>query len=894
MSTYPDSPPRPTAQIATGVAPPHSLEAEQSVLGGILLSDRAMYGLVIEEGLKPEDFYRDRHRAIYEAMLALYRESEPIDVLTVSEHLRTMGKLEEAGGKAAIDELTGGVPGLGGIRRYAQIVREHALMRRLLSTTYEIQASVLNHAAAPRDLVEFAERAMLEVAHDDRQKDFRSIDEILDDELKKMEKLSREGTSLTGTPSGFRDLDEITGGFQPGNLIVIAARPSMGKCQGGSTLVYDWATGARKRLDDVVKLHESGEEVWVAALGPDLRLRPARVSATFRNGVRPLFRVTTRLGRRTELTANHPLLTLDGWKRVDELGVGARIGVPRRLPRQYQQQVMPDHEIVLLAGLIADGCIIAGTPSFAHAPGSAVGHEMQVASEAIGARWHAAPKSSTNPNLSAYISGVGSGGNLVTELCRRHGVWGKRSDDKFVPEAIFGLGDRDIARFLGILFACDGHVYATDRLRQVGYSTISERLARDVQHLLLRLGIVSCIRTLKRTVYEGTEKVAREVRITGQEGIERFCNLVDVCGKAPQAARAISGVRASKAGSTNVDTLPVAIWDRVLAVKGDRPWSEVSHASGHPPNHNWHVRARGLSRPQLQKIADWSADEELHQLATSDVWWDEIVSIEPAGEEETYDLTVPVHHNFVADDLIVHNSALVTNIAENAAIDHGMPVALFSLEMSETELAQRFVASQGRIKGDELRKGRVPDGKWPKILQASAKLAAAPLFVDDSSDVGIIEIRAKARRLHQQQPLGLIIIDYLQLMRPDGRVESRVQQVGEMSRGLKILARELNVPVIALSQLSRAVETRGQSIDSKRPLLSDLRESGSIEQDADLVAFIFREEYYDKETERAGIADIIIAKHRNGAIGDVELTFAKEYPKFLNYTSPDRYSVGGG
>ena len=890
MSTYPESPPRPTAQIATGVAPPHSLEAEQSVLGGILLSDRAMYGLVIEEGLKPEDFYRDRHRAIYEAMLALYRESEPIDVLTVSEHLRAMGKLDEAGGKAAIDELTGGVPGLGGIRRYAQIVREHALMRRLLSTTYEIQASVLNHAAAPRDLVEFAERAMLEVAHDDRQKDFRSIDEILDDELKKMEKLSREGTSLTGTPSGFRDLDEITGGFQPGNLIVIAARPSMGKCQGGSTLIYDCATGARRRLDDVVKLHESGEEVWVAALGPDLRLRPARVSATFRNGVRPLLCVTTRLGRRTELTANHPLLTLDGWKRVDELTPGARIGVPRRLPRQRQQQVMPDHELVLMAGLIADGCIITGTPSFTYAPGSAVGHEMQVASAAIGARWHARPKSSTNQNLNAYISGAGAEGNPVTELCKRHGVWGKRSDDKFVPEAIFGLRDRDIARFLGILFACDGHIYATDRLRQVGYSTISERLARDVQHLLLRLGIVSCIRTLKRAVYEGTEKVAREVRITGQEGVERFCNLVDVCGKAPQAGRAISGARASKPASTNVDTLPVAIWDRVLAVKGDRPWSDVSHASGHPSNHNRHVRTRGLSRPQLQKIADWSADEELHQLATSDVWWDEIVSIEPAGEEETYDLTVPVHHNFVADDLIVHNSALVTNIAENAAIDHGLPVALFSLEMSETELAQRFVASQGRIKGDELRKGRVPDSKWPKILQASAKLAAAPLFVDDSSDVGIIEIRAKARRLHQQQPLGLIIIDYLQLMRPDGRVESRVQQVGEMSRGLKILARELDVPVIALSQLSRAVETRGQSIDSKRPLLSDLRESGSIEQDADLVAFIFREEYYDKETERAGIADIIIAKHRNGAIGDVELTFAKEYPKFLNYTSPDRYS----
>ena len=149
----------------------------------------------------------------------------------------------------------------------------------------------------------------------------------------------------------------------------------------------------------------------------------------------------------------------------------------------------------------------------------------------------------------------------------------------------------------------------------------------------------------------------------------------------------------------------------------------------------------------------------------------------------------------------------------------------------------------------------------------------------------MLEIRAKARRLHQQHELGLIIVDYLQLMRPDHTIESRVQQVGEMSRGLKILARELDVPVIALSQLSRAVESR----TDKRPILSDLRESGQIEQDADLVAFIYREEYYDKESEREGIADIIIAKHRNGALGDVELTFPKEYPKFLNYAG-DRYS----
>jgi replicative DNA helicase len=443
------------------LAPPHNLEAEQSVLGAILLSDRSLYALVIEEGLRADDFYRERHGTIYEAMLALYNESEPVDTLTVIDRLRQIGKLEQIGGAATVDELTGAVPAAGHARRYAQIVRENALLRRLLRASYEIQESVVSHQAAPRELVEQAEKAMLEVARDDRQQDFRAIEDVLHEELEKLHRLSIEGTSLTGTPSGFKDLDEITGGFQPGNLIIIAARPAMGK------------------------------------------------------------------------------------------------------------------------------------------------------------------------------------------------------------------------------------------------------------------------------------------------------------------------------------------------------------------------------------------------------------------------------------------SALVCNIAENAAVTHGKPVALFSLEMAEAELAQRFVASQARIKGEELRKGRVAEQRWPKILNASQVLAAAPLWVDDSSDVGMLEIRAKARRLHSQCEggLGLIIIDYLQLMRTDSRYDSRVTAVGELSRGLKILARELGVPVIALSQLSRAVETR----PDKKPQLSDLRESGNLEQDSDLVMFIYRDEYYDEESERPGEADLIIAKHRNGAVGKVTLTFQKEFPKFMNYAG-ERYT----
>src|SRR3954453_2985473 len=183
------------------------------------------------------------------------------------------------------------------------------------------------------------------------------------------------------------------------------------------------------------------------------------------------------------------------------------------------------------------------------------------------------------------------------------------------------------------------------------------------------------------------------------------------------------------------------------------------------------------------------------------------------------------------------------------------------------------------MSSDDLRKGRVRAEKWPKVLQAVEKLARAPIYGDDSSDMSVLELRAKSRRLAARHGLALARVDYLQLMRPEGRAESsRVEQIGQISRGLKILARELNVPVIAVSQLSRAVESR----NPPTPMLSDLRESGNIEQDADLVMFIYRDEYYNEESERLGEADLIIAKHRNGPIGKVVLTFQPKFPKFAS------------
>jgi replicative DNA helicase len=334
-----------------------------------------------------------------------------------------------------------------------------------------------------------------------------------------------------------------------------------------------------------------------------------------------------------------------------------------------------------------------------------------------------------------------------------------------------------------------------------------------------------------------------------------------------------------------VDTIPAEVWPQIEAAKGSRTWRELSVAAQRPSTHNWHVGTRGLSRYQLAEIAEWAGDQHLQDLAGSDLWWDRIDSIGPTGTEETYDLTVPDLHNFVADDVVVHNSAFVSNVAEHVASRQELPVAFFSLEMSEAELAHRFIASRARISSDRLRRGKVAAKDWPSVVRACNELEKAPLWIDDSSDLGLLDLRAKARRLHaSERGLGVVIVDYLQLMRPEDPRQNRVEQVGQISRGLKILARELDVPVIGLSQLSRAPEQR----PDKRPILSDLRESGNLEQDADVVAFLYRDEYYNPETEDEGVAELIMRKHRNGPIDSIRLAFLSHYPSFANLSRQEQ------
>jgi replicative DNA helicase len=262
----------------------------------------------------------------------------------------------------------------------------------------------------------------------------------------------------------------------------------------------------------------------------------------------------------------------------------------------------------------------------------------------------------------------------------------------------------------------------------------------------------------------------------------------------------------------------------------------------------------------------------------------EYVTGVPSGMKDLDKLT----SGFQKADLIIiagrpsmGKTTFALDVARHAAVDHGIPVGFFSLEMSRKHVAQRILCAQAKVDGHKMRAGYLPDSDWPRLSMAMGPLSEAPVFIDDTPALSILELRAKARRLRAQHGAGIVFVDYMQLMRAGTRFENRQQEISSISRAMKALAKELDIPVVALSQLSRAVERRGEE---HRPQLADLRESGAIEQDADLVVFVYRPEVYGKK-ESKGMAELIVGKHRNGPTGSVTLTFVHEWASFRDHTA---------
>ena len=761
--------------------PPHSLEAEQSILGSMLLERDAVARVV--EMVRPEDFYREAHRRVFEVVAELFDRGEPADLVSVTDRLRAKGVLDDVGGAAYITSLLHAVPTAANVEYYARLVVNKSMLRQMISSGTQIVGMGFREDQDVEVLVDQAEKLVFGIANRRMGQHFLPIAEVLRESFERIDRRYRDKGTVTGVPTGFAELDKLTSGLQPSDLVIVAARPSMGKCLKFDAEVVDASTGAVRTIQEMVATQRS----MLLSLGGDHRFRPTAPSLFVDDGIKPVFRVTTGGGRQVETTLTHPFLTPSGWEPLAALTQGTLIAVPRRLP-VFGHGDLPDHEVKLLAYLISGR--LPASPQIAEDFADAAAAAEAIIAGTTG--WAAAGGSA------AGIGGGAEGGAAIAGLLWRYPELGLPPAARALPACVYTLRRDKLALFLNRLLGSAAQVSEHPDGYRVQVVCSSQPLARGVQHLLLRFGAPAVRAGTTLTLGVGAAlALFRETGIFG--------------------------------------------WERL------RRW------------------ARNAQRSLLDEV---------------DVMWEEITTIEEIGAFQVYDLTVPQTHNFVANDICVHNTTFALNIAQHAALQHKIPVAIFSLETNKEQLVQRMLCSEAQVDSSRLRSGYLTDADWPRLAMAMGQLSEAPIFIDDSATISGIEMRAKARKLQAEHGLGLIIIDYLQMIQSYKRAENRTQEVSEIARSTKSLAKELDVPVIAISQLSRVVEATG----TRRPQLSHLRESGELEQVSDLVLFIYREEYYDAAKARAEdkehVAEIRVAKHRNGPVGDIEMFFHKEHGRF--------------
>jgi replicative DNA helicase len=687
--------------------PPQNLEAEQGVLGSMLLDRDAIARAL--EGLRADDFYRDAHRVIFQAMVELFERGEPVDLITVTNRLAAAGKLEDIGGATYLAALPNLVPTAANVDFYANIVLEKSMLRALINAGTHIAAMGYDGADDVAAMIDRAEKLVFGIASRRNVQDFEAIKEILKQSFEKIDRRYQEKGTITGVATGFSDFDMLTSGLQAADMVVVAARPSVGKCVSADTEIV-LEDGSIATIEEIYRRRQAR----LLTLGADRRLRLTEPCAFVDDGCKPVFRVTTGLGRSVETTACHPFLTRDGWVPLAALRAGDRIAVPRRLP-------------------------VFGNGNM------------------------------TEPELSQLAASV--------------------SDE--IPVAAFTLRRPRLASFLNRLFAATGSASADldGILVYAGYVLEGERPARQVQHLLLRFGIVAAIGRSKDPV-SNSRSAGWQVGIIDPASLQAFVSEIVTFTRVTPGERLVTEAA------------------RTVRVR-------------YPTRHAASAGTRTLSRRHpAATAATLAAEPPAVPDAEHDICWEEIVSIEPLGAKQVYDLTIPLTQNFVANDVCVHNTTLSLNIAQHAALVSKIPVAIFSLETSKEQLVQRILCSEAQVDNSKLRTGFLADEDWRKLARAMGGLSEAPIFIDDSATLSIIEMRAKARKLKAEHGLGLIVVDYMQMIQSYKRAENRTQELSEIARGIKSLAKELDVPIIAVSQLSRAVETLGQ----KRPMLSHLRE----------------------------------------------------------------------
>ncbi len=813
----------PAPPAAGGRVPPHNLEAEASVLGSLMLDRNAI--VRVADFLRPEDFYLDHHAQVFRAALNLYDRADPIDLLTLASELEKMLVLERIGGQVFLAELESRVPTAANVEYYGHLVEEAATKRKLISAGGRITALGFDDSTPAGQALDTAEGVIFNIAEGRITQDFVALKDILKTTWDQIEQIHKDQSVLSGVPSGFNDLDAKTGGFQKSDLIIIAARPGVGKtsltlniaqhasiqykipvaifslemseqqlvtrllCSEASVDSYRLRTGLLKdaewpriaqamgalseaqiyiddspsvsvmemrtkarrlksannlgliivdylqlmqgrnqenRVQEISDISRSlkslARELQIPVIAcsqlsrepekrpdhrpvladlresgcltgdtpvylPDLgvytpivelvgqsgfhvlalntntwELERCPVEKAFSTGRKPVFRLTTQLGRSVRATANHKFLTINGWRRLDELRSGDRVALPRRLIGPTAQ-TMSDDELALLGHLIGDGCTL---PRHAQ---QYTTNDLVLAETVAELATRLFP-GTINPRISrerdwyqVYLSAAGRlthrVRNPIAKWLDELGVFGLRSYEKFVPEKVFRQPRPQIARFLRHLWSTDGCIILSvggDHYANIYYASSSARLARDVQSLLLRLEINARM-TRHSQGRKGRDQY--HIELTGKADIERFVAWVGGLGASKSVQMsAISTYMDPRVANTNRDVIPSDVW-RTMAVPAMQVAGLTTRALQAELGNAYCGTAlykQNLSRERTARLATVVGSDELMSIASSDVYWDRVASIEPDGEDDVYDLTVDNLHNFIAGNIVLHNS----------------------------------------------------------------------------------------------------------------------------------------------------------------------------------------------------------------------------------------------
>ena len=927
--------------------PPQDMNAEQCVLGSMLQSKDAIADVV--EVLRGVDFYRPAHEQVYEAILDLYGRGEPADAVTVADLLGKRGELMRLGGAPYLHTLLAAVPIAANAGWYAEIVREKAILRRLVDASIRIGQMSYAGEGDVDEIVDRAQAEVYSVTERRAAEDYKPLSELMQPTLDEMEAISSRGGGLSGVPTGFADLDDLTNGLHPGQMVIVAARPGMGKALALDTPLVTptgWTTMGEVQVGEDL-LDADGRPTRVVAATPVLVDRPC-YAITFSDGTTVIadagheWRASSRASRRAAAERGAPRYYFDTRliAQVQNLAISA-IEEPERhvtmaalvsetgaefrhVLHSVGREVGPAVRVLAATG---DGpserqvvypraemltCLATRVARPVKA-GQATEHHDVVTTEQMArtvrvpdgrANWAiavAAPIQAADADLplDPYALGVwlGDGHSAAArftsadpEIAQRLQAGGLRCEPGVGLTYSLRLANPHVPRracaICGQMFAparvdvrtcgrgCGAIVRAQGAIASPTCPDCGDEYAggfrcqachRDhgtVTAILRGLGVLGN-KHIPVTYLRGSEGQRRDLLagLLDTDGTVTNGGQVQYTTTSARLAADVRELVASLGYRASVATKPV---------RGRGPDSSTAYNI----NFSSSVDVFGLARKNLRHRDLRSADQSRSSLRY-------VVAVEPVPTVSVRCVQVDsADHTYLATRSMIptHNSTMALDLARSASIKHGLTSCIFSLEMSQIEITMRLLSAEASIPLNHIRNGRMSDDDWQRVAVKMGQVSEAPLYIDDSPNLTMMEIRAKARRLRQRHDLRLVVIDYIQLMTSGKKVESRQLEVSEFSRQLKLLAKELEVPVVALSQLNRGPEQR----TDKRPMLSDLRESGSLEQDADLVILLNRPDIHDKESERAGEADIDVAKHRNGPTKTLTVAFQGHYSRFID------------